>query len=45
MLSLHRVSVLLKFLRQLVTDVFCSTSILRSKKSSSLLVTWKADTA
>ena len=39
LLSLHKVSVLLKFLKQLVMDVFCSTSILKSKKSSSLLVT------
>ena len=39
LLSLHKVSVLLKFLRQLVIDVFCSTSMLKSKKSSSLLVT------
>ncbi len=39
LLSLHSVSVLLKFLRQPVMDVFCSTSMLRSKKSSSLLVT------
>merc|ERR1711884_43619 len=39
LLSLHKVSVLLKFLKQLVMDVFCSTSMLKSKKSSSLLVT------
>ena len=39
LLSLHSVSVLLKFLRQVVIEVFCSTSMLRSKKSSSLLVT------
>ena len=39
LLSLQRVSVLLKFFKQLVIDVFCSTSMLRSKKSSSLLVT------
>ena len=39
LLSLHRVSVLLKFFKQLVIDVFCSTSMLKSKKSSSLLVT------
>ena len=38
-MSLHKVSVLLKFLKQLVMDVFCSTSMLKSKKSSSLLVT------
>ena len=35
----HRVSVLLKFFRHDVMDVFCSTSMLRSKKSSSLEVT------
>ena len=39
LLSLQRVSVLLKFFKQLVIEVFCSTSIDRSKKSSSLLVT------
>ena len=39
LLSLHSVSVLLKFFKQLVIEVFCSTSMLRSKKSSSLHVT------
>lgn len=39
LLSLHKVSVLLKFFRQLVIEVFCSTSMLKSKKSSSLDVT------